>query len=116
MPTFERTEIVRQSNEATKEVYATLAADAAELAAIERGGGEVVEIKGRSHRRGCARSARLSGPALCRPVGGRTARTVLADPSREGRKELNAQGKCAALQARGELQARKDDICWCNSK
>ena len=73
MPTFRLTEIVRQSNEATKEaVYAALQADAAKaLQAIERGGGEVVEIQGKSHDRGRARPARLPRPALCRADTGR---------------------------------------------
>ena len=108
MPTFKLTEIVRQSNEATKEaVYAALQADAAKaLAAIERGGGEVVEIKGRSHEEDAHdRRAFLAERYAALSVEER-ARTVLADPSREGRKELNAQVR-AALQARGELQGPK---------
>ena len=105
MPTFRLTEIVRQSNEATKEaVYAALQADAAKaLTAIERGGGEVVEIKGKSHEE----DAHDRRAFLARRYAGLTpeerARTVLADPSREGRQELNEQVR-EALQARGELQ------------
>ena len=104
-PTFRLTEIVRQSNEATKEaVYAALAADAAKaLQAIERGGGEVVEIQGKSH----AEDAHDRRAFLARRYAGLTpeerARTVLADPSRAGRQELNEQVR-EALQARGELQ------------
>ena len=108
MPTFRLTEIVRQSNEATKEaVYAALQADAAKaLAAIERGGGEVVEIKGKSHEEDAHdRRAFLAQRYAALSVEER-ARTVLADPSREGRKELNVQVR-AALQARGELQGPK---------
>ena len=105
MPTFRLTEIVRQSNEATKEaVYAALQADAGKaLQAIERGGGEVIEIKGASHEAGAQdRRAFLAGRyAALSPA--ERARTVLADPSREGRKELNEQVR-DALQMRGELQ------------
>ena len=74
MPTFRLTEIVRQSNEATKEaVYAALQADAAKaLQAIERGGGEVVEIKGKSHEEDAHDRRAFLARALCRPVGGRT--------------------------------------------
>ena len=105
MPTFRLTEIVRQSNAATKEaVYAALQADAAKaLQAIERGGGEVVEIQGKSH----AEDAHDRRAFLARRYAGLTpeerARTVLADPSRAGRQELNEQVR-EALQARGELQ------------
>ena len=105
MPTFRLTEIVRQSNAATKEaVYAALQADAAKaLQAIERGGGEVVEIQGKSHDE----DAHDRRAFLARRYAGLTpeerARTVLADPSRAGRQELNEQVR-EALQARGELQ------------
>ena len=105
MPTFRLTEIVRQSNAATKEaVYAALQADAAKaLQAIERGGGEVVEIQGKSHEE----DAHDRRAFLARRYAGLTpeerARTVLADPSRAGRQELNEQVR-EALQARGELQ------------
>ena len=108
MPTFRLTEIVRQSNEATKEaVYAALQADAAKaLQAIERGGGEVVEIKGRSHEQDAHdRRAFLAERYAALSVEER-ARTVLADPSRAGRKELNEQVR-EALQTRGELQGPK---------
>ncbi len=108
MPTFHLPEIVRQTNPDTKEaVYASLQADAAKaLTAIERGGGEVVEIKGKSHEEDAHdRRAFLAQRYATLSVEER-ARTVLADPSREGRKELNAQVR-AALQARGELQGPK---------
>ena len=79
-----------------------LQADAAKaLAAIERGGGEVVEIKGRSHEEDAHdRRAFLAERYAALSVEER-ARTVLADPSREGRKELNAAG------ARGPAGARR---------
>ena len=72
MPTFRLTEIVRQSNEATKEaVYAALQADAGKaLQAIERGGGEVIEIKGASHTGRCAGPPCLPRRPLCRAVAG----------------------------------------------
>ena len=66
----------------------------------------MVEIKGRSHEEDAHdRRAFLAERYAALSVEER-ARTVLADPSREGRKELNAQVR-AALQARGELQGPK---------
>jgi len=104
MPTFRLTEIVRQTNEATKEaVYAALQADAARaLQAIERGGGEVVAIKGDSHEAGAEERRAFLAERYAALSPAERARTVLADPSREGRKELNEQVR-AALQAQGEL-------------
>src|SRR4029078_8082319 len=93
------------NNAATKEaVYAALQADAAKaLQAIERGGGEVVEIQGKSHDK----DAHDRRAFLARRYAGLTpeerARTVLADPSRAGRKELNERVR-ETLPARGELQ------------
>ena len=109
-------EIVRQTNAATKEaVYAALQADAAKaLKAIERGGGEVVEIKGKSHEEDAHdRRAFLAQRYAALSVEER-ARTVLADPSREGRKELNEQVR-AALQAQRRAagaEARRS-TSWC---
>ena len=104
MPTFRLTEIVRQTNEATKEaVYAALQADAGRaLQAIERGGGEVVAIKGANHEAGAEdRRAFLAGCYAALSPDERT-QTVLADPSRAGRRELNEQVR-EMLRTQGEL-------------
>ena len=105
MPTFRLTEIVRQTNEATKEaVYAALQADAGRaLGAIERGGGEVVEIKGDTPDAGAHERRAFLAERYAALSPEERAKTVLADPSREGRAELNQQVR-EALQARGELQ------------
>ena len=73
MPTFRLTEIVRQSNAATKEaVYAALAGRcrqgaAGDRARWRRGGRDPGQVA----RRGRARPARLPRPALCRADAGR---------------------------------------------
>ena len=105
MPTFRLTEIVRQTNEHTKQaVYASLQADAARaLAAIERGGGEVIEIKGDNHAAGAHHRRALLAERYAALSPDERRRTVLADPSRSGRKELNEQVR-ESLKARGELQ------------
>ena len=105
MPTFRLTEILRQTNEATKEaVYAALQADAGRaLGAIERGGGAVVEIKGDTHTAGAHERRAFLAERYAALSPEERGKTVLADPSREGRAELNQQVR-AALQARGELQ------------
>ncbi|MGD9512024.1 MAG: ATP-dependent RecD-like DNA helicase, partial [Geminicoccaceae bacterium] len=104
MPTFRLTKIVRQTNEATKDaVHAALQADAGKaLEAIERGGGEVVEIKGESHAAGAEDRRVFLAERYAALSPAERVRTVLADPSREGRKELNEQVR-EALQAQGEL-------------
>ena len=105
MPTFRLTEIVRQSNEATKEaVYAALQADAAKaLQAIERGGGEVVEIKGKSHEAGCARPARLPRRALCRAVAG--------GAGQDGAGRSLARGPQGAQRAGARRRCRREASC-----
>ena len=105
MPTFRLTEIVRQTNEHTKEaVYASLQADAARaLAAIERGGGEVIEIKGDNHAAGAHQRRALLAERYAALSLDERKRTVLADPSRAGRRELNEQVR-ESLKAQGELQ------------
>jgi len=104
MPTFGLTEIVRQSNEATKEaVYAALQADAGRaLQAIERGGGEVVAIKGANHEAGAEERRAFLAERYAALSPAERARTVLADPSCEGRKALNEQVR-EILRAQGEL-------------
>lgn len=105
MPTFRLTEIVRQTNEATKEaVYAALRADASRaLRAIERGGGDVVEIKGRTYEEGEEQRRAFLAQRYAELTPSDRAKTVLADPSREGRAKLNEQVR-ETLRARGELQ------------
>lgn len=104
MPTFRLPEIVRQTNEATKEaVYAALQADAGRaLQAIERGGGEVAAIKGDSHAAGAEDRRAFLAERYAALSPAERARTVLADPSREGSKELNEQVR-ELLRAQGEL-------------
>ena len=104
MPTFHLPEIVRQTNEATKEaVYASLQADAAKaLTAIERGGGEVVEIKGKSHEEDAHDRRAFLAQRYVELTPEERARTLLADPSRTGSKELNEQVR-EILRAQGEL-------------
>ena len=105
MPTFHLTEIVRQTNEQTKaSVYAALRADAARaLAAIERGGGEVMEIRGDTNAAGEHERRAFLAERYAELSPEERATTVLADPSREGRRELNEQVR-ETLKARGELQ------------
>ena len=87
MPTFRLTEIVRQTNEATKEaVYAALQADAGRaLGAIERGGGEVVELKGDTPAAGAHERRAFLAERYAALSPEERLKTVLADPSREGR-------------------------------
>ena len=105
MPTFRLPEIVRQTNEDTKEaVHAALQADAGRaLQAIERGGGEVAEIKGDSHAAGAEERRAFLADRYAALSPSERAKTVLADPSREGSKELNEQVR-EILRAQGELQ------------
>ncbi|MGE3738216.1 MAG: MobF family relaxase [Geminicoccaceae bacterium] len=104
MPTFRLTEIVRQTNPDTKEaVYASLEADAGRaLQAIERGGGEVVAIKGANHAAGAEDRRAFLAERYAALSPAERARTVLADPSNEGRKQLNEQVR-EMLRAQGEL-------------
>ncbi|MFZ1429879.1 MAG: MobF family relaxase [Geminicoccaceae bacterium] len=104
MPTFRLPEIVRQTNPDTKEaVYASLQADAGRaLQAIERGGGEVVEIKGKSHEEDAHDRRAFLAERYAALSPAERARTLLADPSRAGSKELNEQVR-EAMRAQGEL-------------
>ena len=105
MPTFRLTEIVRQTNLATREaVYEALRADAGRaMAAIERGGGQVVELKGATREAGEQDRRAFLARRYAELTPAERERTVLADPSREGRAELNHEVR-EALRARGELR------------
>lgn len=98
METAKLAEIVRQTNDATKEaVLASIEGDAKKaLAALDRGGGQIVENADRAERF-VAIAERYA--ALDRA--GR-ARTIVIEPSREGRDALTAEIR-AALTRSGAL-------------
>jgi conjugative relaxase-like TrwC/TraI family protein len=101
METARLGEIVRQTNEAAKAaVMASIEGDAKEaLAALDRGGGEVIECAERADRFAAIAEhyARLDEAAR--------ARTIVIEPSREGRDALTADIR-QALGRSGELGAR----------
>jgi len=86
METVKLAEIVRQTNDATKEaVLASIEGDAKKaLAALDRGGGQIVECADRAERF-AAIAERYAGMDKA----GR-ARTLVIEPSREGRDTLTA--------------------------
>lgn len=88
-------EIVRQSNTATKEaVLASIEGDAKKaLAALDRGGGQIVEHADRASRFAAIaeRYAGLDKPAR--------ARTLVIEPSREGRDALTADIRAALVRS-----------------
>lgn len=98
METATLSEVVRQTNEATKEaVLASIEGDARKaLAAIDRGGGQIIEHPEREARFG-AIAERYAGLDKV----GRT-RTLVIEPSREGRDALTANIR-AALTRSGAL-------------
>lgn len=87
METAKLSEIVRQTNEATKEaVQASIEGDARKaLAALDRGGGRIVESADRAERF-TAMAEHYAG--LDKAV---RARTLVIEPSREGRDALTAE-------------------------
>lgn len=98
METVKLAEIVRQTNESTKEaVLASIEGDAKKaLAALDRGGGQIVESADRTERL-AAIAERYAGLDKA----GR-ARTIVIEPSREGRDALTADIR-AALTRSGAL-------------
>jgi conjugative relaxase-like TrwC/TraI family protein len=98
METAKLAEIVRQTNDATKEaVLASIEGDAKKaLAALDRGGGQIVENADRAERF-AAIAERYAGLDKA----GR-ARTLVIEPSREGRDALTADIR-AALTRSGAL-------------
>ncbi|WP_174275022.1 MobF family relaxase [Sphingomonas bacterium] len=98
METAKLAEIVRQTNESTKEaVLASIEGDAKKaLTALDRGGGQIVENADRAERF-AAIAERYAGLDKA----GR-ARTLVVEPSREGREALTADIR-AALTRSGAL-------------
>ena len=98
METAKLAEIVRQTNDAAKEaVLASIEGDAKKaLAALDRGGGQIVESADRAERF-AAIAERYA--ALDKP---NRARTLVIEPSREGRDALTADIR-AALARSGAL-------------
>jgi conjugative relaxase-like TrwC/TraI family protein len=95
METAKLAEIVRQTNQATKEaVLASIEGDAKKaLAALDRGGGQIVESTDRAERF-AAIAERYAGLDKA----GR-ARTLVIEPSREGRDVLTADIRAALTQS-----------------
>ncbi|GGO89760.1 MobF family relaxase [Stakelama pacifica] len=95
METAKLTEIVRQTNEATKEaVLASIQGDAQKaLAALDRGGGTVIE-----HEERAARFAMMATRYTAMDEVAR-ARTLVVEPSREGRDRLIADIREALSEA-----------------
>lgn len=95
METAKLAEIVRQTNESTKEaVLASIEGDAKKaLAALDRGGGQIVENADRAERFAAIaeRYAALDKEAR--------ARTLVIEPSREGRDALTAEIRAALTQS-----------------
>lgn len=91
--------IVRQTNIATRQaVLASIEGDARKaLAALDRGGGAIIEHAGRS-----ARFAAIAGHYAGLDKAGR-ARTLIVEPSREGRDALTADIREALIRS-GALQ------------
>ncbi|MFT3968273.1 MAG: exonuclease V subunit alpha, partial [Sphingobium sp.] len=87
--------IVRQTNESTKEaVLASIEGDAKKaLAALDRGGGQIIESADRSER-----FAAIAGRYAALDEAGR-ARTIVIEPSREGRDTLTADIRAALTQS-----------------
>lgn len=104
--TFVLDEIVRQTNPQTlAAVEAAVRGDAARaLARLDGGGGAVIEIGGRSMDRADALAARQQ--AIVRHYTGLSpedrSRTIVLDPSRQGRDALNAMIR-AELQQQGQV-------------
>ncbi|MEV5034552.1 relaxase domain-containing protein [Sphingobium sp. LMC3-1-1.1] len=98
METAKLGEIVRQTNDATKEaVLASIEGDAKKaLAALDRGGGQIVESADRTERF-AAMAERYAGLDKAS-----RARTLVIEPSREGRDALTADIR-AALTRSGAL-------------
>lgn len=98
METAKLSEIVRQTNEATKEaVLASIEGDAKKaLAALDRGGGQIIENGDRAERF-AAIAERYAGLGKAS-----RARTLVVEPSREGRDTLTADIR-AALTRSGAL-------------
>jgi conjugative relaxase-like TrwC/TraI family protein len=95
METAKLAEIVRQTNDATKEaVLASIEGDAKKaLAALDRGGGQIVESADRS-----TRFAAIAERYAALDKAGR-ARTLVIEPSREGRDALTADIRAALTQS-----------------
>jgi conjugative relaxase-like TrwC/TraI family protein len=95
METARLAEIVRQTNDATKEaVLASIEGDARKaLSALDRGGGQIIESAERSTRF-AAIAERYAGLDKA----GR-ARTIVIEPSREGRDALTADIRAALAQS-----------------
>jgi len=95
METARLAEIVRQTNDATKEaVLASIEGDARKaLSALDRGGGQIIESAERSTRF-AAIAERYAGLDKA----GR-ARTIVIEPSREGRDALTADIRAALTQS-----------------
>src|SRR3546814_5888584 len=95
METARLAEIVRQTNDATKEaVLASIEGDAKKaLAALDRSGGQAIEHADRAARFAAIaeRYARLDKTAR--------ARTLVIEPSREGRDALTADIRAALSQS-----------------
>jgi conjugative relaxase-like TrwC/TraI family protein len=95
METAKLAEIVRQTNEATKEaVLASIEGDAKKaLAALDQGGGQIIENADRAARFAAIAEqyARLDKAAR--------ARTLVIEPSREGRDTLTAEIRAALSQS-----------------
>lgn len=98
METAKLSEIVRQTNAATKEaVLASIEGDAKKaLAALDRGGGQIVEAADRSDRFAVIAERYAEMDKADR------ARTIIVEPSREGRDALTADIR-AALSKSGAL-------------
>jgi conjugative relaxase-like TrwC/TraI family protein len=95
METAKLAEIVRQTNDATKEaVLASIEGDAKKaLAALDRGGGQIIENADRA-----ARFAAIAERYAGMDKAART-RTLVIEPSREGRDALTADIRAALTQS-----------------
>ena len=95
METAKLAEIVRQTNAATKEaVLASIESDARKaLAALDRGGGQIIESADRAER-----FAAIAERYAAMDKAGRT-RTLVIEPSREGRDALTADIRAALTKA-----------------
>lgn len=95
METAKLAEIVRQTNDATKEaVLASIEGDARKaLAALDRGGGQIIENADRAERF-AAIAERYAGLDKAS-----RARTIVVEPSREGRDALTADIRDALIQS-----------------
>jgi ATP-dependent exoDNAse (exonuclease V) alpha subunit len=95
METARLAEIVRQTNEATKEaVLASIEGDAKKaLAALDRGGGQIIENADRAERLTAIAERYAGMDKQAR------ARTLVVEPSREGRDALTADIRAALTQS-----------------